>query len=284
MLNFLRIKDLVLVDSCELSFSPHFNVITGETGAGKSTLLTAIGLLLGEKADLTLIRHGKKTAFVEGEFTKPSHPLLEELGIEGERIVLRREIHSSGRSRTFINDHLVPVGTLKQIGSSLIEISNQHAGLTLKKPSTPLQMLDQFSSLSTSEFSICYGELKRLQEQKELLLRDEPLRHSKIEQIQQQLDEISSSHVFETDDNALFSRLTEIEETREIHEKGGEALSLLDTAPLVSALKTMTSPLFSNAREHLEIASNHISEAINEINRLLGTIEIDSFEHEKIEE
>jgi len=284
MLISLSIKDLVLVDSCTLTFSPNFNVITGETGTGKSTLLTAIHLLLGERADPSLIRHGKTKGVVEGVFSTISSPILDELGIEEEKITLRRELLSTGKSRAFINDHLVPLSLLKELSSSLIEISDQHAGLTLKNASTPLQLLDQFANLPTSDFASCFTECNALQEQKKELVHQEPLRQTEIDQIKRQIDEIVSSKILETDDTALFARLQTIEEEKELFEKGSLLLSELD-GPLLSQLvkAAKSAHPFVDASEHLEQASKHISEAINEINRSLSTITICEDEYTTIE-
>jgi DNA repair protein RecN (Recombination protein N) len=259
-------------------------VITGETGTGKSTLLTAIHLLLGERADPSLIRHGKTKGIVEATFSTISSPLLDDLGIEEDTIILRRELFSTGKSRAFINDHLVSLSSLKQLSSSLIEISDQHAGLTLKQSSTPLQLLDQFAKVPTSDFSSCFGELKALQEQKGDLLQQEPLRQTEIEQIKHQIDEIAASNILGVDDTALFTRLQTIEEQKELYETGLILLSQLD-GPLLSQLvkAAKNAHVFVDASEHLEQASKHLSEAINEINRTLATITICEDEYTVIE-
>jgi len=287
MLIRLQIKNLVLVDSCELTFSPHFNVITGETGAGKSTLLTAIYLLLGERADPSLVRHGETKGMVEATFSAPPSSLLDELGIEDETITLRRELLSSGKSRAFINNHLVSLSFLKELGASLIEISDQHAGLILKHASTPLQLLDHFAHLSTSEFSALYADLKALQEQKIAFLQKEPLRQSEIEQISTQIEEIQTSRILEVDDSKLFDRFQEIEEKKELFEQGERLLSLIDntlSSNLAKAVKQSDRALFSVVTEHLEHSSKHLAEAVNELNRVLGTLEICEHERSALEE
>ncbi len=136
MLRFLRINRLAVIESVEVELAAGLNVLTGETGAGKSILVEAVGLLIGGRASVDLVRTGADTASVEAIF---------ESG--GEEFLVRREVTAEGRSRAFINGALAPAGALKELSARLIEIHGQHEHQTLRDSSTHLGALDMFGDL-----------------------------------------------------------------------------------------------------------------------------------------
>ena len=120
MLYGLSIRDVVLIDRLELSFEAGLSALTGETGAGKSILLDALGLALGARSDAGLVAKGAAQAAVAATFAlEAKHPLrttLAERGLEiaeDDPLILRRVLGADGRSRAFVNDQPVPVGTLR---------------------------------------------------------------------------------------------------------------------------------------------------------------------------
>src|SRR5579864_5486656 len=134
MLTTLRIKNLALVDDLTLELQPGYNVITGETGAGKSILIGALSLVLGERADRTLIRSGSDSCAVEAVFdisrvAKPVASLLEENGLEaceGQQLVLKRVISGAGANRQFINGSPTTLSILENLGQLLVDIHGPH--------------------------------------------------------------------------------------------------------------------------------------------------------------
>jgi len=148
MLSRLSIRDVVLIEKLELDFSAGLGVLTGETGAGKSILLDSLGLALGARAEARLVRHGANQATVTAEFDLPlGHPaydVLTEHGLEldGEPLMLRRQLAADGRSRAFINDQSVSIGLLRQIGGELVEVHGQFDNQRLLNPSTHMGLLD----------------------------------------------------------------------------------------------------------------------------------------------
>ena len=147
MLLGLAIRDIVLIDRLDLVFAPGLTVLTGETGAGKSILLDALGLALGVRADLGLLRQGASQAIVTAEFELPEdHPvrqLIAEQGLEVEgSVLLRRQIAADGRNRAFVNDQPVGVALLRQIGDGLVEIVGQFEQHGLLDAASHGQMLD----------------------------------------------------------------------------------------------------------------------------------------------
>ena len=157
MLTNLAIRDIVLIDRLDLSFSTGLSVLTGETGAGKSILLDAFALALGARGDGSLVRHGETqgqvTAVFQPSADHPVHALLRDFDIatEGD-VILRRVQMADGRTRALVNDQAVSVQALKAIGSSLVEIHGQHDDRALADPATHRAILDVFSG-ATSELA-----------------------------------------------------------------------------------------------------------------------------------
>jgi len=180
MLERLFIRNYALIDEMDMAFSPHLNVITGETGTGKSIMLKGLGLILGKRAEKDAIRHPDKKIVVEGEFDiRPYHlqETFEKLDLDWEpHTIIRREITPAGKSRAFVNDTPVRLETLEQLGQKLVDIHSQHQHLLLQDKNFRYDFLDAMAG--SREIRTQYGELlktyreiektlARLQEQKE---------------------------------------------------------------------------------------------------------------------
>ena len=154
MLLRLSIRDFAIVDRLELEFRPGFTALTGETGAGKSILIDALSLALGERAGTEQVRSGAERADVVAEFALDSIPELadglREQALEGDpnRLLLRRVVDSTGRSRAFVNGHAATVNQLREIGERLVDIHGQHAHQSLLKAESQRQVLDAHAGLS----------------------------------------------------------------------------------------------------------------------------------------
>lgn len=150
MLKRLLIRNIVLVEAADIPFAPGLNVLTGETGAGKSILLDALGLVLGERSDASLVRAGATQASVTAEFAVESRKdiaaLLTELGIElDELLIIRRVVEVSGKSRAFVNDVSVTVSVLKQLAALLVEQHSQHDQRSLRDVQQQRDAVDVFA-------------------------------------------------------------------------------------------------------------------------------------------
>lgn len=149
MITLLHIKNIALIDECEINLNEGLNILSGETGAGKSIIIDALGFLLGAKADKNLIRHGEKEAFVEGIFeniNSNAERILSELGIsldEG-KVIIERKLLSDGRCDARINNKIVTLTALKSLTSVLCDICGQHEHQFLLKVSNHLGILDRF--------------------------------------------------------------------------------------------------------------------------------------------
>lgn len=162
MLARLLIRDIVLIDRLELSFSGGLSVLTGETGAGKSILLDAFALALGGRGDGSLVRHGEAQGQVTAVFDlAPDHPARalaagHDIDIDGD-LILRRVQVADGRTRAFINDQPVSVQALRGIGASLVEIHGQHDDRALIEPETHRAMLDLFGDHAALAHAVAEG-------------------------------------------------------------------------------------------------------------------------------
>jgi DNA repair protein RecN (Recombination protein N) len=172
MLCRLDISNYALIENLNLDFSPGYSVITGETGAGKSILLKALNLLLGERADSTVIKQNDKKCVLEAEFNVKniiSKTVFNQFDIDYEpQTIIRREFTASGKSRLFINDTPVTLNTLKTFGEKLMKIHTQHQTLDLFSKQFQMELLDSFSNTEkdvidyTKLFSIYKSDKQKL--------------------------------------------------------------------------------------------------------------------------
>jgi len=174
MLRSLQIRNYVLIDSLDVDFPEGLVIITGQTGAGKSILLGALSLLLGSKADPSVIGEGSDNCVVEAVFGIPEtdsalKAILEENDVDApeNELIIRRVVSRSGRSRSFINDSPVNVQVLQSISSRLVDIHSQHQTLLLTDRSFQLSMLDHFASNEglLGECAVSYRRLKALNDE-----------------------------------------------------------------------------------------------------------------------
>lgn len=148
MLRALSIRHFAIIESLELAFEPGFNAITGETGAGKSILIDALGLVLGNRADSSLIAPGQPQAELSASFDLASeseaHAWLKDQAMDEEdQLIIRRLLSAQGSSRAWINGRSATIGQLAELGALLVEIHGQHEHQQLEKPETQRRLLDQ---------------------------------------------------------------------------------------------------------------------------------------------
>ena len=153
MLDSLSIRNVVLIDKLDLVFEKGLGVFTGETGAGKSILLDSLSLILGARADSSLVRHGENQLSVSASFSSIPQTVQDllneqEIDFEDDTLIIRRIITKDGKSKSFINEQSVSVSFLKTIGENLVEINGQFSTHGLLNPSTHLSVLDSFGKLS----------------------------------------------------------------------------------------------------------------------------------------
>src|SRR3954470_16438558 len=185
MLRFLRIRNLAVIESVEVEFEPWFNVLTGETGAGKSILVEAVGLLLGARASADLVRTGETQATIEAIFEQSS----------GGELIVRRELTSQGRSRSFINGALATAAALRELSQRLVELHGQHEHQALLDPLTHLPLLDHFADLRllVDRTAAAWSTVRALRDQVDRSRMDAREKSARLDLIAFQLGEIEKA-------------------------------------------------------------------------------------------
>jgi len=160
----IHIRDLGVITDARLPLQPGLSVLTGETGAGKTMVVTALGMLLGARSDASSVRSGAKSALAEAVVRLPnSHPALtlaqdaggsvEELDGEQSELLLARTVNASGRSRAHIGGCSAPIGTLADIGHTLVAVHGQSDQLRLKSAAAQRHALDSYAGAALTAAS-----------------------------------------------------------------------------------------------------------------------------------
>lgn len=299
MLHLLRIKNLILIDYEEISFSEGLNILTGESGSGKSAILSALGLILGRKAQQELIREGEPSAWVEALFTlsKDVHEILEEENISfvGEsRLSIRREISRNGKSRCFIQDQLVSLASLKKMGASLCQMADQNSHEDLGSETYQRTLLGKFAGISEKEkaFEKNYQKEKLLEKNlQELILRREKEKRDK-EIWEKDLQEIEESKIKEGEEEEISKEHHLLTHAAEIREKTDAMYGALQD-PLLSRLAkieqislscALIHPRLKEVSDLLKGARLELQEAAHLLQHTQGLFERDPEKLSMIEE
>lgn len=279
MLLSLHIRNYILIDSLDIEFPEGLVIITGQTGAGKSILMGALSFLAGAKADASMISPGASSLMVEAEFESDDDAvseLLEENDIEpdGKRIVVRRVMSSSGRSRSFVNDCPVALGVLQGISSRLVDIHSQHKSLLLVDGGFQLSVLDSFAG-NAEILSACRSAWKELQSVRadlaELRSSLAALRAEK-DYNSEQLARLDEAKLESGELEALEEEQKSLANAEQIKEALSAAASSLDSDGEVEGV----SVLLKNAVRRLEQISAYLPDAAGLASRLESSrIEID---------
>ena len=227
MLRFLRIRNLAVIAGLEVEFEPGFNVLTGETGAGKSILVEAVGLLLGARASADLVRTGEAQATIEAIFEEG-----------GQReLIVRREISSQGRSRSFINGALATAAALRDLSARLVELHGQHEHQALLDPLAHLPLLDEYADLGemASSVAAAWTQVRTLRDQLERSRMDTREKAARLDLIAFQLGEIEKAAPKPGEDEELAATkqvLASAERIQRLCQEGYDALYDSDAAVL----------------------------------------------------
>jgi DNA repair protein RecN (Recombination protein N) len=223
MLTSLVVKNYALIKDLEIDFQGGFSIITGETGAGKSILLGALSLLLGQRADTTVLSIPDQKCIVEGNFGIGPYG-LQQIFIENDidyddNTIIRREINANGKSRAFINDTPVNLTVLKTIGNKLVDIHSQHETLELGDDQFQLQLVDTFADNfeDLHAFLNEFDELRNLQKEYDTLVSNITQYQEEKEYLQIQFEEIEKLKLKEGEELQLereYEKLTHAEEIK----------------------------------------------------------------------
>jgi len=196
MLKELRIRNLAIIDDLTVRFDRGLNILTGETGAGKSIIIDALGLALGARAQSDLIKSGEKEASVQVFFDMALPSSIADLGLDpSEGLLLRRVITSGGKSRAYLNDNMVTLQTLAELGKSLVDIMSQHEHQSLLFPDNQRRLLDICGRLQpeVEKISALFAEARELGREFDALSEKIKERTGRLDLLRFQVDEIKTA-------------------------------------------------------------------------------------------
>lgn len=238
MLSELSIRNFAIIDDLRMQFAHGFIVLTGETGAGKSIILDAVSLVLGGRADSSMVRAGCERAAVEATFTLSQAvkatiaPILKREGLEDEDenlLLLGREIRQNGRTVARVNGRSVSLALLRQIAEPLVDIHGQGEHLSLLKPRAHLPLLDSYGDLDnrrdllTAEVNL----LRRVQQELASLKQDERLIAQRIDMLQYQVKEIDAAELQDDEEEELKKERTRLANAEQLNRLAVEITAVL---------------------------------------------------------
>ncbi|MFN2508772.1 MAG: DNA repair protein RecN [Chthoniobacterales bacterium] len=213
-LNLLRIRNLALVEDLEWQLGRGFTAVTGETGAGKSIIIGALQLLLGERADKSLIRTGADLCTVEAVFTGEElsrlNPSLLEAGIEpcAGDLILKRSLSTAGTNRQFINGSPTTLAVLKSLGDELVDLHGPHDHQSLLSAERQLALLDGFAHAGAAleEYQKHFRRLQALTAEHAALSTAESVREQELDLLRHQVSEITAARLDAAEEDQIQSR------------------------------------------------------------------------------
>ena len=298
MLKSLQIRNYVLIDSLDVTFPEGLVIITGQTGAGKSILLGALSLLLGSKADSSVIGTRGDNCVVEALFeVSKSDEVVKNLLIDNDlddgsgEILARRVVSASGRSRSFINDSPVNIQILQAVCSRLVDIHSQHQTLLLTDKSFQLSMLDHLAGNGAllGKCASSFKRLKALEREREEVSGKVSLLAEERDYIQSRLKRLEEAGLVEGEMESLEEEQSKLANAESIKENLSGAESLLDTSPLKEARKLLEKiggylPEVAALGERLESARIELNDILDEVSAINSRTEISGSRLEAVEE
>ncbi len=328
MLAELNISNFAIIDKLYLRMGGGFNALTGETGAGKSIVIDAVGALLGSKIGPEFVRHGSQSARVEGQFDLASmqaaprnrlQAILAEGGLSDtddgldESVIISREINASGRTVARVNGRLVNLPILQQIGELLVDVHGQSEHVSLHRPATHVDLLDQYAGLSAErrEIAELVGQLRSVQKELRELQRDErelarradlltfqveeiekvALQPGEDEELANERSRLSNAERLSSLCDSIYALLIELGEDDGYSSRGGRGAatgqSVRDAVANASGMLAELARMDSSMEEQ-QVALNAIYDSVEEVGRTMRayreTVEHDPSRLEEIEE
>jgi DNA repair protein RecN (Recombination protein N) len=192
VINQLRVRDLGVIADVELMLDEGMTAITGETGAGKTLIVEALELLVGGRSDPTLVRSGAELTVVEGQFFD-----------HGEELVIQRTVPVDGRSRSTLNNELVALSRLAEIGENLVDLYGQHAHQSLLRPVEQRRALDQFGGINLEPLRALRQQINEIDAKLATLSGDDRLRERELDLLRYELREIESLEIVSSEEDEI---------------------------------------------------------------------------------
>ncbi|MCB9232257.1 MAG: DNA repair protein RecN [Bacteroidia bacterium] len=294
MLESLYIRNFALIQEQTLSLEPGLTVLTGETGAGKSLLVGALGLILGKRLDTNYIFDPAQKCIVEATFSgfpatiREALEQFEDFDLDGDQLIIRREASAAGKSRAFINDTPVALGTLKGVASLLVDLHGQHENIELLSRDQQLGFLDDYAGLNdrVREFREALKEISTLRKEIQHLHQEEARSREQLDYFTFQFQELENAKLNPAEDNDLEGELNLLENAEEVGEVLGGGISLLyemdgslyeQLAELIRGIKSVSgaSLALRDAVERLSEANLALREVAGELGKIQEGIDLD---------
>ena len=230
MLRELRIKNLAIIDDLKVGFEDGLNVLTGETGAGKSIIVDSLSLALGSRAQSDLIKSGEKEAVVQAYFELEGLNELPDIGIAiSDGLILRRSISATGKSRAYINDTMVSLQSLAEIGKSLVDIHGQHEHQSLLSVDKHRLFIDSYGKLQEDrgKVELLYKEVQTLKIEEDDLKQKVKDRAHRLDLLRFQINEIDTAFLKVGEKENLIEEKTILSNLSRLNELTDTAYSMI---------------------------------------------------------
>jgi len=285
MLTNLHIENYALIRESDIAFGGGFVAITGETGAGKSIMLGALGLLLGQRADAAVLADKERKCVVEAQFDIAGldlETLFAEADVDFDnRLIIRREILPSAKSRAFVNDTPVQLPFLRQLGARIIDIHSQHQTLMLADSQFRLSLLDTIATdnggkSAKSRYTAAFATYARLKHELEELTSTEAASRKEQDYLQYQFEELSAAHLVAGEQQELEQESQLLAHAEAVREGLANAAALMDDDSGQTAL-----PMLRQAKTALSHIASYHPDAERLLSRLdSALIELDDISSE----
>ncbi|MEP7077855.1 MAG: DNA repair protein RecN [Chthoniobacterales bacterium] len=285
VLTLLRIKNLALVEDLQWELTPGFIAVTGETGAGKSIIIGALQLLLGERADKSLIRTGADLCVVEGVFEgdglRALDAALSEAGVEPGhgQLIVKRSFSATGANRQFINGSPTTLAVLKTLGDDLVDLHGPHDHQSLLSSDRQLDLLDRFAHADDElrAFGEAYRQRQKLSAERAALSEVEAVREQELSLLKHQVIEIASARLDPAEEDQINSRYRLASNSKRLIELSGAVArrladaddavlaQLAETQRLLRELEKIDGSIASFAQAHAAsvVELNEIARALS---------------------
>ena len=301
MLKQLHIQNYAIIDSIKIYFSPNLNIITGETGAGKSILMGALSLILGERADTSVLLNKEKKCYIEGTF-KTGHPLVKDFFQDNdldfeEEIVIRREMAPNGKSRAFINDTPVNLIQLKRLSSLLVDLHQQFDTLELGDNDFQREVIDALAGniKEVKRYQVEYKHYTLATKELELLKQEQGSANKEFDYNKFLFDELEEANFSENEIESIEAEIKLMSNAENIKSILSESYFQLqeNEQPLVQQIKLLHNKLqalhnFHPALEaltaRLHSAQIELQDIAGEIGQLSNSINYDSKKIDQLNE
>ncbi|MBR1851361.1 MAG: DNA repair protein RecN [Bacteroidales bacterium] len=296
MLQHLHIENYALIKQTDIDFAPGFVVITGETGAGKTILLGALGLLLGQRADLQALGDKGRKCVVEAQFGIAGlglESLLAEADVDyDDSLIVRREILPSGKSRAFVGDTPAQLPLLKQLGERLIDIHSQHQTLTLGNGTFQTSLLDNIAHSPVEAYAAVFADYAALKKKLEELTAADSRNKKEMDYLRFNFDELVAARLRDGEQEELEQEQQLLAHTEAIKEALGMVATLCDAdehsaIPLLGQAKSALSRM-TDFHDDIRVLHERIDSSLIELRDIMADVEhLDSklaFSPERLQE